>query len=120
MQRLRELWKDGASWKSLAGNRLTEYILIGVYSSVAILCLIIGITAKTGTFFGRAVQDTSMAARPELKAIFKQLMIATADFGAGASLLVVAVAIVYWSRRAKRGQPESLVSPAPSGPPFLL
>jgi hypothetical protein len=119
MQRLRKLWQDGA-WNGVPGNRLTEYLLIGVYSSVAILSLIIGLTAKAGTLFGRAVDNTTFGARPEFKSIMKQFMIATADFSAGASLLVIAVVIVYWSRRGKRGEPQELASPAPQGPPFLL
>jgi hypothetical protein len=119
MERLRKLWQDRASWNGLPGGRLTEYILIGGYSSVAILSLVIGLTAKAGTFFGRAVENANYAARPELKALLKQFMMAGADFSAGASLLVIAVAIVYWSRRVKGPEQVPLAS-VPPGPPFLL
>jgi hypothetical protein len=120
MERLRKLWQDRASWNGLPGGRLTEYILIGAYSSVAILSLVIALTAKAGTFFGRAVENANYAARPELKALLKQFMMAGADFSAGASLLVIAVAIVYWSRRVRGPEQEPLASPVPQGPPFLL
>ncbi|HEV8040941.1 MAG TPA: hypothetical protein VGP62_18855 [Bryobacteraceae bacterium] len=120
MQRLRNIWQDLMEWNALPGSRLMEYILIGVYSSVAILSLVIGLTAKAGTLFGRAVEDASHAARPEMKALLKQFIVAGADFGDGASLLIIAVAIVYWSRRTKAAQPEQLASTAPQGPPFLL
>jgi hypothetical protein len=120
MERLRKLWQDRASWNGLPGGRLSEYILIGAYSSVAILSLVIGLTAKAGTFFGRAVENANYSARPELKVLLKQFMMAGADFGAGASLLVIALAIVYWSRRLKGPEPEPLASPLPQGPPFLL
>ena len=118
MQRLRKLWQDTGVRTGLPGYRLTEYILIGAYSVVAILSLIIGITAKTGTLFGRAVEATNYGARPEWKSILKQLAMASADFSVGLSLLVIAVLIVYWSRRGKRGQPEAIA--LHSGPPFLL
>jgi hypothetical protein len=118
MQRLRKLWQDTAFRTGLPGHRLTEYILIAVYSVVAILSLIIGITAKRGTLFGRAVEATNYGARPEWKSILKQLAMASADFSVGLSLLVIAVLIVYWSRRLKRAQPEEMS--LHSGPPFLL
>jgi len=120
MERLRKLWQDTAFLNGLAGGRLTEYILIGAYSSVAILSLVINLTAKAGTFFGRAVESGNYAARPELKATMKQLITASADLSAGASLLILAVGIVYWSRRSKRAQGETLESAAASGPPFLF
>jgi hypothetical protein len=120
MQRLRKLWQDTAFRTGLPGHRLTEYVLIAAYSLVAILSLIIGITAKRGTLLGRAVEGTNYATRPEFKSIMKQLAMASADFGVGASLLVIAVLIVYWSRRGKSAQPEALASTVPSGPPFLL
>ncbi|MGD0297674.1 MAG: hypothetical protein ABSE86_11200 [Bryobacteraceae bacterium] len=120
MQRVRKIWQDAVGWSSLPGSRFIEYLLIGAYSAVAILSLVIGLTAKAGTLFGRAVEDASHAAKPELKALLKQFMMAGADFGAGASLLIIAVAIVYWSRRAKAPQPEQLASSVPQGPPFLL
>ena len=118
MQRLRKLWQDTAFRTGLPGHRLTEYILIAAYSLVAILSLIIGITAKTGTLFGRAVEATNYGARPQWKSILKQLAMASADFSVGLSLLVIAVLIVYWSRRGKRAQPEEIA--LHSGPPFLL
>ena len=120
MQRLRKFWRDAAFWHSLAGRRLTEYILIGAYSAVAILSLVIGLTAKAGTLFGRATENANYGAKPELKSILKQLMLASADFSAGASLLIIAVAIVYWTRRTKGAQRQSLESTVPPGPPFLL
>ena len=120
MQRLRKLWLSAAFKNSLSGGRLTEYILIGAYSSVAILSLVVGLTAKAGTLFGRAVENANSAAKPELKLIIKQLVIASADFSAGASLLIVAAVIVYWSRRAKKAEREPLAPQSPSGPPFLL
>jgi hypothetical protein len=120
MQRLRKLWQDAAFWTGLPGNGLAEYILIAAYSGVAILSLIVGITAKAGTLLGPAVENTNYATRPELKSILKQLATASADFSSGASLLVIAALIVYWSRRGKRAQPEALAPTLPSGPPFLL
>jgi len=120
MQRLRKIWRDLVAWNGRPGSRLMEYILIGAYSSVAILSLVIGLTAKAGTLFGRAVEDASQAARPEMKALLKQFIVAGADFGDGASLLIIAVAIVYWSPRARAPQPEQLASTEPQGPPFLL
>jgi hypothetical protein len=87
---------------------------------VAILSLVLGLTAKAGTLFGRAVENANYAARPELKALLRQFKLAGADFSAGASLLVIAVGIVYWNRRVKGPEPEPLASPAPPGPPFLL
>jgi Fe2+ transport system protein B len=110
MQRLRNLFVRG---------QLTEYILIGMYSSVAILSLVVGLTAKTGTLFGRAVENAGYG-RPELRAMLKQLVMASADFSAGASVLVIAVAIVYWGRRGKEAKGEALQSPVPPGPPFLF
>jgi len=120
MHRLRKLWQDTAFLNSLAGGRLTEYVLIGAYSSVAILSLVINLTAKAGTLFGRAVENGNYAARPELKTIMSQIITASADFSAGASVLVIAAGMVYWRRRAKRAQPEPLEPTAASGPPFLF
>src|ERR1035441_10567716 len=120
MERLRKVLEDWVFWYGLPGGRLNEYILIGAYSSVAILYLVIALTAKAGTFFGREVENANYAARPELKALLKQFMMAGADFSAGASLLVIAVAIVYWSRRVRGPEQEPLASPVPQGPPFLL
>jgi hypothetical protein len=120
MLRLLKQWQDATYWTSLAGQRFTEYMLIAAYSAVAVLSLIVGLTAKAGTLFGRALDDAPYAARPELKAIMKQFLIASADFSAGASVLVVAAAIVYWGRRAKKVQREALQSQVSSGPPFLL
>ncbi len=120
MQLLRKLWEDAAFRIGLPGQRLTEYLLISAYSAVAILSLIVGITARAGTLFGRAVDSTSYGTRPELKAILKQLAIASADFSVGASLLVVAAVIVFWSRRGRRVRREALEPTVPSGPPFLL
>lgn len=119
MDRLRKLWQDAAFWTGRPGGRLTEYILIGVYSSVAILSFVIGLTARAGTLFGRAVENANYAARPELKVLFRQFLMAGADFSAGASLLIIALAIVYCNRPVK-GQAEPLASPVPPGPPFLL
>ena len=120
MQLLGKLWQNAAFRIGLPGQRLTEYILIAAYSAVAILSLIVGITARAGTLFGRAVESTNYGTRPELKAIMKQLAIASADFSVGASLLVVAAAIVFWSRRGKKARRETLEPTVPSGPPFLL
>jgi hypothetical protein len=120
MHRLRKLWQDAAFWNGLPGDRLGEYILIGAYSSVAVLSLVINLTAKAGTLFGRAVENGSYSARPELKAMMKQFMTASADLSAGASLLILALGIVYWSRRAKRAQGVPLEPTVASGPPFLL
>ncbi len=120
MERLRKLWQDAVFWNGRPEGRLTEYILIGAYSSVAILSLVIGLTAKAGTFLGRAVENADSAARPEVKVLLKQFLLAGADFSAGASLLVIAVGIVYWNRRVKGPGREQLVSPMPQGPPFLL
>jgi hypothetical protein len=114
MQRLGQLWR------SLTGGQLTEYILIGMYSSVAILSLVVGLTAKAGTLFGRAVENANYGAKPELRAMLKQLLMASADFSAGASLLVIAAAIVYWGRRGKEAKGETLQEPVPPGPPFLF
>jgi hypothetical protein len=120
MQRLRKFWRDAGFWHSRAGRRLTEYILIGLYSSVAILSLVIGLTAKAGTLFGRATESANYGARPDLKSILKQLMLASADFSAGVSLLIIAVVIVYWTRGAKGAQRQSMETTVPPGPPFLL
>jgi hypothetical protein len=120
MQRLLKVWEGSTYWSSAAGRRLIEYLLIGTYSAVAILSFIVGLTAKAGTFFGRAAEDTSFAGRPEFRSILKQLMLATADFGAGISLLIVAAAIVYWERRRNAGQRRVLRAEMPSGPPFLF
>ena len=118
MQRLRKFWQDMGVRTGLPSHRLTEYILIGAYSLVAILSLIIGITAKRGTLFGHAVEATNYGAKPEWKSILKQLAMASADFSVGLSLLIIAVLIVYWSRRGKRAQPQEIT--LHSGPPFLL
>jgi hypothetical protein len=112
MQRLGQLWRR------LTNGHLAEYILIGIYSSVAILSFVVGLTAKTGTLFGRAVENANYGGRPELKAMLKQLVVASADFSAGASVLLIAAGIVYWSRRGKEAKEEALQ--APPGPPFLF
>jgi hypothetical protein len=114
MQRLGQLWRR------LSGGHLAEYILIGIYSLVAILSFIVGLTSKAGTLFGRAVENANYGGRPELKAMLKQLLIASADFSAGASVLVIAAGIVYWSRRGKEAKGEALQAPVPPGPPFLF
>jgi hypothetical protein len=114
MQRLRQLWR------SLTGGHLTEYILIGMYSSVAILSFVVGLTTKAGGLFGRAVENANYGGKPELRAMLKQLVVASADFSAGASLLVIAAAIVYWGRRSKGAKREALQDPVPPGPPFLF
>jgi hypothetical protein len=113
MQRLGQLWRR------LTGGHLAEYILIGMYSSVAILSFVVGLTSKAGSLFGRAVESANYG-KPELKAMLKQLAIASADFSAGASVLVIAAAIVYWSRRGKEAKGEALQAPVPPGPPFLF
>jgi hypothetical protein len=120
MQRLRKLWQSVAFWNGLPDGRLAEYILIGAYSSVAIFAPVAGLTAKAGTLFGRAVEMGNSAAKPEFKALLKHLMIASADFGAGASLLILAVALVYWKRRTKGAGQEPMEPAAQSGPPFLF
>ena len=120
MHRLWKLWQRVTAWYGLPDRKLTEYILIGVYSSVAIFALVAGLTAKAGSFFGPAVESGNYAAKPEFKALLKQLMIASADFAAGASLLVIAVGLVYWNRRTKRIARESMESAAETGPPFLF
>jgi hypothetical protein len=121
MQQLGKLRRDAvAHWKSVPSHRLVEYLLIAAYSVVAILAMIIGLTARTGTWFARAVANSDLPARPELKAIMKQLMVATADLSAGASLLVIAALIVYLGRRGKGARRDEMPTPLPSGPPFLL
>jgi hypothetical protein len=91
-----------------------------MYSSVAILSFVVGLTGKAGTLFGRAVENANYGGKPELRAMLKQLMMASADFSVGASVLVIAVAIVYWGRRGKEAKREELHAPAPQGPPFLF
>ncbi len=117
MQRLRQLWLDTVC---RTGNRLAEYVLIVAYSLVAILSLVVGITAKTGGLFSRAVETANYTARPELRPIMSKLGAASADFGVGASLLVIAVLIVYWGRKSKPEPRDALAATLPSGPPFLL
>jgi len=120
MERLLKQLLDATYWTSLAGQRFSEYILIAAYSGVALLSLIVRLTARTGTLFGRAVENSASAARPEMKVMMKQLMIAGADLSSGASLLVIAAVIVYWGRRTKKEQPETLPESISSGPPFML
>jgi hypothetical protein len=120
MHRLRKLWQRVAAWYQLPDRKLTEYILIGAYSSVAIFALVAGLTAKAGSLFGPAVESGNYAAKPEFKALLKHLVAASADFGAGASLLVMAIALVYWNRRTKRIAREPMESAAETGPPFLF
>ena len=117
MRRLKQLWQDTVH---RTGNRLAEYVLIAAYSLVAFLALIVGITAKNSGLFGRAVETANYAERPELKPIMSKLGAASADFGVGASLLVIAVVIVYWGRKGKREHGDTLAATLPSGPPFLL
>ncbi len=114
MQRLGQLWRR------LTGGQLTEYILIGMYSSVAILSFVVGLTAKAGGVFGRAAENANYGGKPEFKVMLKQLLIASADFSAGASVLLIAAAIVYWGRRGKGAKREELHAPVPPGPPFLF
>jgi hypothetical protein len=109
----------GQLWRRLTGGQLAEYILIGMYSAVAILSFVVGLTAKTGTLFGRAVEN-GYYGKPEVRAMLKQLALASADFSAGASVLLIAAGIVYWSRRGKAAKGEELQAPAPPGPPFLF
>lgn len=120
MHRIGKLWQSVVAWYGLPDSRRTEYILIGAYSSVAICALVAGLTAKAGSLFGPAVETANYAAKPEFKALLKQLMLASADFGAGALLLVMAVALVYWNRKAKRIAREPIESAAQTGPPFLF
>jgi hypothetical protein len=120
MQRLRKLWRDVAARTGLPGHRLIEYILMAAYSGVGILAVILGLTAKAGGLLGRTVEHTGYAARPELRSVLKELLTAGADFSAGASLLVIAGLILYWSQRVKAARREAMEPPLPSGPPFLL
>jgi hypothetical protein len=120
MEQLLKRWRDASYWTSLAGQRFTEYLLIAAYSAVALLSLIVGLTARTGTLFGRAVENSGSAARPELKVMMKQLAVAGADLSSGASLLVIAAVIVYWGRRTRKEPPENLPVSISSGPPFML
>jgi hypothetical protein len=120
MHRLRKLWQNMTAWYGLPDRKLTEYILIGAYSSVAIFALVAGLTAKAGSLFGPALETGNYAGKPEFQALLKKLMLASADFGAGASLLVMAVALVYWNRRTKGSAREAMESAAETGPPFLF
>jgi hypothetical protein len=120
MHRLEKLWQSVTAWYGLPDRKLTEYILIGAYSSVAIFALVAGLTAKAGSLFGRAVETGNYSGKPEFQALLKKLMLAGADFGAGVSLLVVAIALVYWNRRAKRITHAPLESAIETGPPFLF
>jgi hypothetical protein len=120
MHRLEKLWRSLTAWYGLPDRKLTEYILIGAYSSVAIFALVAGLTAKAGSLFGPALKTGNYAGKPEFQALLKKLMLASADFGAGASLLVMAIALVYWNRRTKRSVQEPLESVAETGPPFLF
>jgi hypothetical protein len=120
MHQLQKLWQRVTAWYGLPDRKLTEYLLIGAYSSVAIFALVAGLTSKTGSLFGPAVETGNYAAKPEFQALLKKLMLASADFGAGVSLLVVAVALVYWNRRTKRSAREPMESAAETGPPFLF
>ena len=120
MQQLWKRWKDVAAGIGLPGHRFIEYTLMAAYSGVAILAVISGLTAKTGGLLSRTVEQGSYAAKPEFRAIFKQLLMATADFSAGASLLVIAALVLYWGRRNKGAGEEALEPPLPSGPPFYL
>lgn len=117
MERLRQLWRETLC---RSGKRLAEYVLIVAYSLVAILALVLGITAKPGGLFGRAVETANYSARPELKPIMSKLGAASADIGVGASLLVMAVVIVYFGRKGKRERSDTLGATLPAGPPFLL
>jgi len=120
MHRLRKLWQSAVAWYGLPDRRLTEYLLIGAYSSVAVFALVAGLTARAGSLFGPAVESGNYGAKPEFKALLNHLVTASADFGAGASLLVMALALVYWNRRTKRSVREPMESVAETGPPFLF
>lgn len=119
MELLRKFWRNIESWTGLPGRRLIEYMLLTAYSVVALLSLIIGLYAKAGTLFGPALESNTFVSRPELKSIMKHLLVASADFMVGASLLIIAGGIVFWSQR-KAPQPEALDRVLPTGPPFLL
>jgi hypothetical protein len=119
MGQLREIWRGLAISMGLPAQRLIEYVLIAAYAGVAILALIVGFTAKAGTLFGRAVESPNSINVQGLRPILKQLMVAGADFAAGASLLVLGATIVYWNQR-RAARRESLDRVVPSGPPFLL
>lgn len=118
MQRLRTLWERVTAWYRLPDRKMTEYILIGAYSSIALLALVAGLTPQTRAFFGPSLANS--AAKPEFKALLGKLLNAGADFAAGASLLVMAIAMVYWNRRGKPLVQEPVESAAQSGPPFLF
>jgi hypothetical protein len=113
MQRLQQLWRK------VTDGHLAEYLLIGMYSSVAILSFVVGLAPKAGTLFGRAAENANYG-KPELRAMLKQLLLASADFSAGASVLLIAAGIVYWGRRGKEQKREALQAPVPPGPPFLF
>ncbi|HLK22479.1 MAG TPA: hypothetical protein VKT81_26215 [Bryobacteraceae bacterium] len=118
MQRLQTLWERVAAWYGLPDRKMTEYVLIGAYSSIALFALVAGLTPKTRALFGPAMANH--AAKPEFNALLNKLLNAGADFAAGASLLVIAVGLGYWNRRAKPMVQEPMASPAQSGPPFLF
>ena len=119
MQLLRKQWRDLESWTGLPEHRLIEYVLMAGYGIIALLSLIIGLTAKAGSRFGPAIESNPLGGRPEFKAIMKTILFASEDFMVGASLLVLAAGIVVWSRR-KGAPPRPLDRVVPSGPPFLL
>ncbi len=120
MQRLRKLWQDVGARTGLPGHRLIEYMLMATYSGVAILSVIMGLMAKTGGILGGTIGHASYTAKPEFRSVLNQMLVAIADFSAGASLLVIAGLILYWSRRGKKAPGETLDPPLPSGPPFYF
>lgn len=119
MQLLRKHWKDLETWTGVPEHRLIEYVLVAGYAIVALLALIVGLTAKAGSRFGPAIESNPLAGRPEFKSMMKTLLFASEDFMVGASLLVLAAGIVVWGRR-DGAPPRPLDRVVPSGPPFLL
>lgn len=114
---LRKLWQGLGTPTGIKGRRVAEYALVAGYIGLSVLAVTLGLTAKAGSLFARSAPQDNLT-RPELRAAIKQVAIAGADLSAGAGLLIIAVFLLYWSRRSKATRPEALA--ARPGPPFFF
>ena len=102
----------------LTGEQILESLLITGYAGAALFAMVVAITGKAGHMFG-PIAEAATPVKPELRPILKQMMLASVDFGSGASLFVIAVIIVYWGRRKNESR-QALDHAIQSGPPFLF
>jgi len=114
-----DFWHGTTESSQLSVRRLTEYGLIGLYGSLGIFAAIISRVAKAGSLFGPVIVAAPIA-RPEISSLLKHVALASIDFSASGSLLILGVMIVYFGRRRRAALGEPINAIVAADPPSWL